>query len=137
KSGGSSGVGFAVPSNTITRVVNQLIKFGKVKQPGFGVEGFPDSVNRQLGLKGFIIRSVSPGSEAEKANLQGTKVDRYRNIILGDIIVEVSGKKINNYDDLYNELEDRKIGSSVEIKILRSNKYINVKVKLMDISQVE
>lgn len=134
KSGTSAGVGFAVPANTITRVVNQIIKYGRTKRPGLGIVGWPDSVNRRLGVKGFIIREVMSGSGADKAKLRGTFIDqRSGHIILGDIIVEVAGSPINSFDDLYYALEESKIGTKVSVVVIRDDKKISFDVELMDI----
>lgn len=135
KSGTSAGIGFAVPVNTIKRVVGQIIKFGRVKQPALGVSVFSDDVMRQLGLEGVLIRSVIPGSGAQSAGLKGTSRDRAGNIILGDIIVAINGQKIRNYDDLYNSLENMAIGQTVEVEILRDNKRLKFSLKLTEINE--
>lgn len=135
KSGVSAGVGFAVPANTIRRIVNQLIKFGKVKQPGLGVTTFSDDVSERVGISGVIIRAVISGSGAARAGLRGTKRDSYGQIELGDIIIKVGKLKIKTYDDLYNALEGRKIGSFVPVVIKRGGKNLKVSVRLMDLSK--
>lgn len=131
KTGGSSGVGFAVPSNTIKRIVSQIIKFGRVVQVGLGIQAFSNRVPKQLGLEGVLVKNVL----TKASRLQGTTIDRYGNIQLGDIIVQVGGTKIKNYDDLYNSLESKKVGDLVKIEIIRNKKRKTLKIKLIDIDK--
>ena len=71
-SGASSGVGFAVPADTVRRVVNQIIRHGRVIKPSLGVNCAADQQARQLGLGGVLVLSVVPGSGADEAGLLGT-----------------------------------------------------------------
>ena len=71
QSGTSAGVGFAVPSNTIERIVRQLIRYGRVRQPGIGVSAFPDEVTSRIGVEGVIIMEVLPGGPAGSSWTQG------------------------------------------------------------------
>src|SRR6185436_18568986 len=72
KSGSSAGIGFAVPSTTIARVVPQLIKSGKVEQVGLGIQLDPAHRLEQRGrVRGVIVMGVIPGGPAEKAGLRG------------------------------------------------------------------
>ncbi|NRA47430.1 MAG: trypsin-like peptidase domain-containing protein [Oligoflexales bacterium] len=134
KSGSSAGVGFAVPSNTIYRIVNQIIRFGKVKQPGLGVSAFGDDVANRLGIKGVIVRAVIPDSGAAEAGIQGTKRNRNGQIILGDVIIKINDKRIESYDDLYNALEGKSIGSRVKVLVVRAKKTVSLSIRLMDLS---
>ena len=133
KSGTSAGIGFAVPVNTIKRVVGQLVKFGKVKQPGLGVAVWSDDVVRQLGRSGVLIKMVFPGSGAEAAGLRGTARDQRGRIVLGDIITRIGRDKIDNFDDLYNVLSKRQIGESVEVEYVRTGKTQRTKVRLSEV----
>jgi S1-C subfamily serine protease len=137
-SGSSAGVGFAVPASTIKRMVRQIIKFGRVIQPGFGFASYPDHILRKYaGKKGVIIREVIKGSEADKAAFLGTRVTEQRQIILGDIIVEVDEIKITGLDDLYSVVENKAIGSSVKVKVIRVRQILTITIttKLMDIGK--
>ena len=134
KSGSSAGVGFAVPANTISRVVQQILKYGKVKQPGLGIIRLSESVNEYLGISGVIVRKVIIGGGADKAGLKGTYRNKYGDIIIGDIIVGVDNKKIDTYDDLYNALEKKAIGEKVQVKVIRNNKEKTFTVSLMEIA---
>jgi S1-C subfamily serine protease len=134
KSGSSSGIGFAVPSNTIRRVVNQIIKFGRVIQPGLGVSLFGPRLASRVGAKGIIIKTVLENSSAEKVGIRGTTQNSRGVIIWGDIINKIDETPIGSYDDLYNYLESKKIGESVNIQVKRGSETKVFKVSLMDIS---
>jgi S1-C subfamily serine protease len=135
KTGTSSGIGFGVPVNTIKRVVEQILKFGRVKQPGLGILSFDESVSNRLGIKGVIVKAVINGSGAAAAGIRGTSRDRFGNILLGDVIVNVDGKPVSNYDDLYSVLEDKPIGSKVKITLKRGSKLRETTVSLVDVSE--
>ena len=134
KSGSSAGVGFAVPVDTIKRLVPQLIRYGKVQRPGLGILLFDDSTEQHIksvyGIKrGLIVKSVLPGGSAEKAGLKGMSRNQ-RSYVLGDVILEVDNKKVNNYNDIYHALDNKKIGDSVTIKYLRKRKVKTLALKL-------
>lgn len=136
QSGSSAGVGFAVPSNTIRRTVEQILRSGRVVQPGLGFERIDDHVAAQLGIKGLIIARVVKNTPAAKAGFRGTTRDRFGQINLGDIIVALDGKKVENYDDFYNILEKKKLGDEVEVTYLRGDeKKRKVTVKLVDVEE--
>lgn len=116
----STGIGFAVPSNTINRIVNQVIEYGRPVQSGIGVSIFEDRITRSIGVEGVVLREVYSGSPAEKAGLKGTTRDRYGRIILGDVILSIDGERIRNYDDMYNAFDDKKAGESIELVYLRN-----------------
>lgn len=132
--GTSAGVGFAVPSNTIIRIVSQLIKSGKVTQPGLGIAMVPSNISKHYGVTGVVIQQVQPGSGAERAGLQGLKRGRNRRIEIGDIVVNVENEKIADYDDLFNALSKYKVGDVVKVTVLRGRDKKTVDVKLSEVS---
>ncbi len=132
ESGSSAGIGFAVPSSTINRIVSQIIKTGRVVQVGIGIEHFDSTINRQLNIEGVIIRSVAPGSAAARAGIRGTHRTATGEIILGDVIIGVEDKKIRNYDDLYNAFETFQVGESVRLTFIRDGKKKTEPVQLID-----
>lgn len=136
QSGGSAGIGFAVPSNTIKRIVSEIVKYGRVKQPGMGISAFDESVTARVGVEGVLIRDVANDGPAERAGLRGTMRTRGGQIVLGDVIVAVDGKPIKNYDDLYNTLDGYKIGDAVELTFVRNRTKKQATVKLIDFSDV-
>ena len=131
KSGSSSGIGFAVPANSINRIVSQIIKFGRVVQVGFGIHTFSSSVTKRVGLTGVLVKEVFNA----KSGLKGTEVDRFGNVTLGDLITNVEKTKIRNYDDLYNSLEPKKVGETVNVEIIRENQPKRLKIKLIDLAK--
>lgn len=135
ETGTSAGIGFAVPANTISRIVTQLIKSGRVIQPGIGVETFDNSVNRQLNIDGLIIRSVADGSPAAKAGLHGTHRTKNGDIILGDVIIGIEDKKVRSYDDLYNAVEGSQVGDTVKVTFIREGQKRTVPVQLIDVGR--
>jgi S1-C subfamily serine protease len=116
---GSTGIGFAVPSNTIGRIVNQIIQYGRPVQSGIGIEIFEDRITRSIGVEGVVLREVYSDSPAEKAGLKGTSRDQFGRIIIGDMIVSIDGAPSRNYDDMYNAFDEKKPGSTIELVYLR------------------
>jgi len=131
KSGTSAGIGFAVPANTIARVVPQLIKLGHVEQVGLGIDIDPaQRIERRLRIRGVVIIAARPDGPAAAAGVRGLK--RTANgIELGDVIVGIDGKAIENYDDLYNELDMRKPEETIKLALAREDKKVEVPVKLV------
>lgn len=129
-SGSSAGIGFAVPVNTVNRVVSELITYGKVERPGLGVTLIPDNIARRLGLKGVGLLEVFPYSAAYKAGLRGTKRDDNGGITMGDIIFEMGGASIGDSNELISELSRYEVGDEIEVKILRDGQIIGTMVTL-------
>lgn len=130
-SGTSSGVGFAVPVNTIKRIVPQIIQHGKVIRPGLGIVLLPDHIKYRFKIeKGIVISSIGEGSAAEKVGLQGITQDQWGRVYIGDVILKIGGTEVNSFDDIYHALDNYKIGDSVEIEYLREEKIEKVQLKL-------
>lgn len=132
-SGAYAGVGFAVPVNTVRRVVPQLIQHGKVVRPGLGVSIIVDNVAEQLGIEGVIIGNVPEGSNADRAGLIGIQRNLLGEPSLGDVIIAVEGTKIRNSDDLANTLEKYRVGDTVSVTVLRDDKERTLSVQLQEI----
>ncbi|GAB4339734.1 MAG: trypsin-like peptidase domain-containing protein [Desulfobulbaceae bacterium] len=128
-SGGSAGVGFAVPINEVNRVVPQIIRTGRVIRPGLGISMANPRLAEELGIEGILIVNVQPGSAAEKAGLRGTR-QVFDGIVLGDIIRKVNGVEVRDYNDLRDELERYEVGEAVTLEILRDDKVMQVEVLL-------
>lgn len=132
-SGASSGIGFAVPIDTIKKIVPQIIRYGRVIRPGIGVSLLSDRYARRLGIEGVIISEVPEESEAYRAGLRGLGRSGYGRLVIRDIIVAVDGKKVRSYDDLYNLLDNYKVGDRVTLTVERDGKRRNVQVNLVRI----
>jgi S1-C subfamily serine protease len=132
-SGASAGIGFAVPVDTVRRVVPELIAHGRVVRPRLGA-AFDDQlsavVTRRLGVDGVLVREVYRGSAAAAAGLQGTYQDRAGRVVAGDVIQEVDGKPVRNVSDILGRLGGYKPGDTVTLKIWRDGKNKEVPVKL-------
>jgi S1-C subfamily serine protease len=126
-----SGVGFAIPSNTISKVVASLIQTGSYRHPYIGIVGLsltPD-LSKQIGVsqtKGFLITSITDGSPAEKADLKaGTSTKTYNGREIntgGDIILKIDNREVTKIDDILAYLESqRQVGDNVHLTIQRDN----------------
>ncbi|MDZ7342895.1 MAG: trypsin-like peptidase domain-containing protein [candidate division KSB1 bacterium] len=133
-SGASAGIGFAIPVNTVQRVVPQLIQYGKVIRPGLGISVINDAVARRNRIEGVIIAEVARGSSAAKAGLQGIQRNWRGETIVGDIIIGIDDKKVRNYDELSNALEQYKVGDVVTVHYLREGKERSARVLLQQVN---
>ncbi len=135
RSGSSAGIGFAVPVQTIARVVPQLIAKGRVEQIGFGIRVDPaQRVERRFGLPGVVVLAVEPNGPAGRAGLQGVSRTP-RGLALGDVIVGIDGKSINDYSDLYNALDSRKAGERAKLQIRRGDRTLALEVDLIVVNE--
>lgn len=132
-SGVSAGIGFAVPVDTVRRIVPQLIKYGRVKRAGLGITVISDDLARGWGIRGVIVRDVEEGGSADRAGLRRSTMDRRGRVTLGDVIVAVDGQVVRRFDDLFTALDGRKPGDTVRISLLRGNKRKWVELKLQEL----
>ncbi len=132
-SGQSAGVGFAIPVNLVTRVVPQLLAYGKVVRPEVGITKVYETE------KGLLIAQMKPGGPAERAGLRGPKVVRARrgpfisesvDRAAADRIMAVDGRKISTADDFLGYVEDKKPGDVVRLTIVRDGQEIEVPLTL-------
>jgi S1-C subfamily serine protease len=137
KTGENTGVGFAIPVNTIARVMPQLIATGHFSRPESGV-GPLLSTDR-----GLLIAAVVPGGPAEKAGLKGIKFEerekrqgpfiykyQTRDISAADIIVAVDGKPVRARDDYFSIIENKRPGETIMLTILRGGRQMQVPLTL-------
>jgi len=129
-SGASVGIGFAIPVDTVNRVVPQLIRYGKIIRPGLGVKVAGDQLSREWGLPGVLVLEVVPGKAAAKAGIRPTRRDLTGQWVVGDVIIAMDGKQIDSVNNLYLALEQYKIGETVTLTVLREGKRHEVKVIL-------
>jgi len=129
-SGASAGIGFAIPVDTVNRIVTELIRSGKVTRPGLGVQVADEQIAQRFGVSGVLIVDVARGSPAAKAGMQPTRRDNNGRVRLGDIITAVDGKKIESPNDLFLALEKYRVGESVNITVLRNDKTVQLKIAL-------
>ena len=129
--GSYAGIGFAVPVDTVNRIVPQLIEFGKVIKPGLGINIAPDSfVNGRLNKSGVLILNIIEEGGAEKAGLKPTTQSSNGRILLGDLIKEIDNKKVNDSSDLFRLLDAKSVGDKVKVTIERDGKEKKIDVTL-------
>jgi S1-C subfamily serine protease len=132
-SGASAGVGFAVPVDTVNRVVPQLIATGKYVRPTLGIqvdERLNQLVTERLRVRGVAVLRVTPGSPAEAAGLRGAQAQENGAIIPGDVILEVDGTAVDSVARLLNRLDEHKVGDTVRLTLLRDGQKTTVSVTL-------
>jgi S1-C subfamily serine protease len=120
-SGASAGVGFAVPVDTVARVVPELIKYGREVRPVMGVELADDELAQRLGLTGVLVLRVVKGSPAEQVGILPTHRDpKSGEILLGDVITQIDGHGVKSAADVYLGLERYRPGDSVTVMVVRA-----------------
>jgi S1-C subfamily serine protease len=130
-SGASSGVGFAVPVDTIGKIVPQIIRFGKVTRPDIGgVQFVRDEIARRAGLEGAVVLQVSRGSQAYELGLRGLTRDNYGRLLVRDVVTGIDSKKIGSWDDLFSALDGYKIGDTVTLTLEREGKARRLAIQL-------
>jgi serine protease Do len=126
QSGGSQGIGFSIPANTVRRVLDQIIEHGRVLRPQLGVmlEEFNADLAVQLGLpddRGALVGAVMPGSPAAEAGLQP-----------GDVIRKFDGKDVRDFIDLRKRVAGAEIDKEVKVEVLRAGKTVEVPVVIRE-----
>lgn len=132
-SGAYAGIGFAVPVDTVNRVVPQLIAQGRYIRPALGItvdENLNTKITRRLGMKGALVLNVQPGSSAERAGLIGTKMGFGGQIIPGDLILELNGNQIESVSDLHAALDEHRVGDPVTLTISRQGRKLSIDITL-------
>jgi len=130
QSGGYQGLGFAMPSNTVVEVYNDLISPShKVTRGSIGIifrQDLSGAVNRVYGFKnGVLVQEITAGGPAEKAGLK-----------VGDILTTIDGRPIKDGDDLVNEITSRRPGSSIRVGYQRDGKPMEASVTIGDLDKV-
>jgi S1-C subfamily serine protease len=124
-SGAYAGIGFAVPVDTVNRIVPELIAHGKYERPKLGIT-IDNELNKritgQYGTKGVAVIEVHQGSPAEAAGLKGVKQMGRGQLIAGDIILGIDGHVIDDISTLLTTLDKYHIGDSVNLRYLREQK---------------
>jgi S1-C subfamily serine protease len=121
-SGVSAGIGFAVPVDTVNRIVPQLIEHGRYIRPTLGITADDDISERLLdgtGVTGVLVLQVQRGSAADRAGVRGTRVTADGGVITGDVILAVDGRSVGKVGELLERLGQLNIGDRVELTIYR------------------
>lgn len=132
-SGAYAGIGFAIPIDTVNRVVPQLIATGKYLEPSLGIET-DERINRlaqaRLGFDGVMILQTLPGSSAQRAGLRGVTLYPDGSFEPGDIIVAIEKKPVHSPKDIEEILDDYSVGDMVEVEIARNGRLIKKQLML-------
>jgi S1-C subfamily serine protease len=131
--GSSAGIGFAVPVDTVKRVVPQLIRYGKVRRAGLGITVLPDHLAERWGLRGVIVRGVVPGGPAERAGLRSIRVDATGSVRSFDLIVGIDDHAIATFNDLSAVLDRHQPGDEVTVRYARDGRAARARVRLAEI----
>ncbi len=118
-SGAYAGVGFAVPVDTVNRIVPRILREGHVERGVLGISVGDDVLARDSGVTGAVIGDVAPGGAAASVGLCGTDERPDRSIALGDVIVGIDGQEIRGADDLFEALERYRSGDVVQLQVSR------------------
>ena len=130
-SGGSDGIGFAIPVNTVARLVPQLIRYGTPIEPGIGgMFWLADRYTRRFDLEGVVVQDVARGSRAEDLGFEGLARTRRGRYVLGDRILEINGQKVQTVDQLRDEFERIGVGGAAELTVDRDGRRRKVKIEL-------
>jgi Do/DeqQ family serine protease len=127
--GGNVGIGFAIPTNMMKSLVDQIIEFGEVRRGLLGIigqdidSGLADAMNLDVN-QGAFVSAVSPDSAAEKGGIQA-----------GDIITEIDGRSVVSFQELRAKVASRGAGAQLELTILRKGKRETINVVLGDATQ--
>lgn len=132
-SGAYAGVGFAVPVDTVVRVVPQLIEKGRISRAGLGMQLLPDHVTERVGVNGVAIFAVPPGSSAAAAGIEGIVRMRSGDLVLGDVITAIDEQPVTCIADLYAALEKFKPGEPVRVRVEREGRKRTVSVRLAEV----
>jgi S1-C subfamily serine protease len=132
-SGAYAGIGFAVPVDTVNKVVPRLIEYGAYVRPSLGISANDDLSDRFLsgfGVEGVLILRVVAGSPAARAGLRPTQVTEGGGIVLGDVIQAVDGRAVQRFDDLSSTLDEYDVGDTVTLAVWRNGERVDVRARL-------
>lgn len=132
-SGASAGIGFAVPVDTVNRIVPQVIREGRYIRPALGIE-MDDRINRRLvdvlQTEGVFVLRVASASAAELAGLRAAQIAPDGTFVAGDVIVGLEGHAVTGVGELLGRLDDYKVGDTVKLQVKRDGRTIDVPVTL-------
>ena len=134
--GANAGVGFAVPVDTVNRIVPQIIRHGKVARPGLGIAVASDEIvrrmqrKRYLSRRGALVLDVTPNSAAARAGLVPTQLDAEGEWVLGDLIVAINDEQINDRNELFAALDRHEVGETITVTVLRNDQQVDVEATL-------
>ena len=132
-SGASAGIGFAVPVDTVNRVVPRLIAQGRYIRPSLGIraeEQLNAALSARLGIEGVFVLEVESGSAAERAGIRPARLGRDAGFQTGDVILEVEGRPLRRVAELLSALDRHAPGDTITLTILRDGARLGIAVTL-------
>jgi S1-C subfamily serine protease len=130
-SGASAGIGFAVPVDTVNRVVPQIIANGHYSPPSFGIEvddGLSRAIERELGVAGVAVLRVSRGEQT----LRPARLGPRNTVVPGDVILSVEGKDVRSAAELAATLDDYKVGQQLKLVVWREGRRVELRATLRE-----
>jgi S1-C subfamily serine protease len=134
-SGASAGIGFAVPVDTVNRVVPEIIAFGRYRRPSIGVavdDQLSAALTTQMGVKGLVVAEVIKGSPAAAAGIRGTRRLRDGSFEPGDVIQTIDGQAVDNLAAMDRLLDSKRLGDRATFGLLREGKPVSMTLTLVD-----
>lgn len=129
-SGGSSGLGFAIPMDVVDQIIDNIINQREEKEEvTLGVSLLPDIYSDGLGVEGVIIAHVFPDGIGESIGLQGTYRDAHGRPNVGDILLAINGKKTEKISDVYVAMQGVEKNSILSLRILKSDGIVDIRVQ--------
>ncbi len=130
QSGGNIGIGFAIPSNMASSIMEQIIEFGEVRRGllGVSITNFTKDTAEAYGMDstdGALVQEIVPGSAAEKAGIE-----------VGDVIIKVDGKDVDGAAELRNAIGLKRSGDKVKVTVIHENKEKTVTAELSSIESI-
>ncbi|TXM88153.1 PDZ domain-containing protein, partial [Methylobacterium sp. WL122] len=131
-SGASAGIGFAVPVDVVNRVVPDLIRNGRVRNPGVGIIAGQEATAARLGIDGVVVLRLLRGSPAASAGLRG--VDPQTGTV-GDVIVGVGDRPVHRLADLTAAIEAAGLGQQIDLAVERDGRVRRVRITTADVAE--
>ena len=141
QSGGSHGVGFAIPINLVEKITDDLIQYGRVRRPSPGFDGLnvTPRLAQELGLPvtyGVLVQTADRRSAAWQAGLRGgtqqVRAGRFVFYVGGDIIIALDGEKVESYSRLADRIRRMELGTEVTLSIMREAKEMDLRMVLTE-----
>ncbi len=129
-SGASAGIGFAIPVDTVNRIVPQLLTHGNVVRPVLGINYVADQIAARYGVRGVAVMRTVPGGPAARAGVVGAAPTSSGRFALGDVIIKIDGVEITRSDDLFDALERHQVGEAVTLELVNNGRSRTVTVTL-------